>query len=128
MSPESAWVGLMLVGSSVLAKVAAQVVLKSRLNTHGAVPFALGALLVYLKGALTDRRVLGGGLLLATAGVLWFLGLSRLPLSIAFPVGALAYPMILATSVVFLDEEWSGRLLAGNLLIVMGVVVLGAGL
>ncbi|WP_167448904.1 EamA family transporter [Mesorhizobium hawassense] len=101
----------------------AQIIIKSRLTEHGAVPFSLAEGWPYLLGLLGDWRVWLGGFGLVASSVLWYAGISRIPLSLGFPFAALAYPLVFAGSVLFLHERFSWQSLAGNGLIVLGVVL-----
>ncbi|MFK7847937.1 MAG: EamA family transporter [Rhodothermales bacterium] len=61
--------------------------------------------------------------LLGFAAVLWYLCISRLPLSVAFFFAALAYPMILLGSFVFLGESFGLKQVIGCGFIVLGVLM-----
>ncbi|MDX8524180.1 EamA family transporter [Mesorhizobium sp. MSK_1335] len=101
----------------------AQIIIKSRLTEHGAVPFGLAEGWPYLLGLLADWRAWLGGLGLVASSILWYSAVSRIPLSLAFPFAALAYPLVFASSILVLHERFSWQSLAGNGLIVLGVVL-----
>jgi drug/metabolite transporter (DMT)-like permease len=77
----------------------------------------------YLLAAVQDARLMGGFLLLIVAALGWYAGLSRVPLSIAFPIAALTYPLMFLGATVILREDYSWPGLMGNCLIVIGVLV-----
>ena len=107
----------------MLLLTTAQIIIKSRLTEHGTVPFSFEQGWPYLLGLLADWKVWIGGLGLVFSSVLWYAAISRIPLSVAFPFAALAYPLVFASSVLFLHERFSWQSLAGNGLIVLGVVL-----
>ncbi|GLS32774.1 hypothetical protein GCM10007937_44840 [Mesorhizobium albiziae] len=80
-------------------------------------------LLHYLTIVILDVRLVGGFAMLAVAALGWYAGISRVPLSVAFPAAALAYPLIFVGAIVFLREDFSWLRLAGNILIVGGILL-----
>lgn len=118
--------GIALIVAAVLLLTTAQIIIKSRLTEHGTVPFSFEQGWPYLLGLLADWKVWIGGLGLVISSALWYAAISRIPLSVAFPFAALAYPLVFASSVLFLHERFSWQSLAGNGLIVLGVVLAAA--
>jgi drug/metabolite transporter (DMT)-like permease len=117
--------GLVIVSVTVLSF--AQFVIKGRLNVHGEIPFSVRPLLDYLVTAIADWQLWLGLLALVLAALCWYAAISRIPLSIAYPIGALAYPLVFIVSILLLREPFTWTGLAGNILIVAGVA-LAAGL
>jgi drug/metabolite transporter (DMT)-like permease len=115
--------GIALVIASVTILSVAQFTIKSRLNVFGPVPFSPGELLPYVARAAIDLQMWLGVIALILASVCWYLAISRIPLSIAYPIGALAYPIIYVGSLLFLREQFSLSALLGNGLIVLGVFI-----
>ena len=115
--------GIALIVAAVSLLTMAQIIIKSRLTEHGTVPFSFEAGWPYLLGLLADWKVWIGGLGLVASSLFWYAGVSRIPLSVAFPFAALSYPLIFAGSIVFLHERFSWQSLAGNGLIVLGVML-----
>lgn len=60
-------------------------------------------------------------------GVSWIAALRVLPLSLAYPALASAYPLILLVSAHLYGETVSGTRLASSILIALGVLLLGLG-
>lgn len=106
---------------------ASQIIIKTRLNAHGPIPLAGTELLRYLAAATVDVRLVGGFAMLAVAAFAWYAGLSRVPLSAAFPIAALAYPLVFLAAIAFLREEFSWTGFAGSALIVSGVILIHSG-
>lgn len=117
-------VGMIIVLIAVAALTVAQIVIKSRLNVHGAIPLSPPEFITYLGVLLRDWRAWGGGLTLIAASILWYGGVSRLPLSQAFGFAAMTYPLVFFSAIVFLREPFSWLGLLGNTFIVMGVLML----
>jgi drug/metabolite transporter (DMT)-like permease len=116
-------VGLALVVPAVIALTIAQLVIKSRLTVHGAVPFSASALPPYLLVVLLDWQLWLAAAGLIFASLAWYAAVSRLPLSTVFPFAALAYPLIFVGSLVFLKEAFDWRTAVANALIVAGILL-----
>lgn len=124
---ETFYFGLGLISASVILKVMAQVGLKARLNFHGPIPFNIFDFYKYFLASVSDLAMVASVAMLVGGGLLWFAALSRLPLSYAFPISAASYPLILFASAIFLKELVTSRMIAGNLLILGGIVIVGLG-
>lgn len=70
---------------------------------------------------VTSPFVWGGLVIYALATLLWLYVLSRLPLSVAYPVQALAYVLSLAAARLLLGEAVPALSWVGGLLILLGV-------
>jgi len=111
--------------TAVFALTGAQLLLKSRLTVHGVIPFAPIDLLRYLWVLAHDLKVWIGVAGLVLSAALWYMAVSRIPLSVAFPSAALSYPMILIGSFLFLNEPVNWPLVLGTALIMGGVATIG---
>lgn len=118
--------GLALLALGVVLLSVTQIIIKSRLNVHGAIPVSASEIVPYVWGLLQDLRFLGGLGLLIIAAFCWYAGLSRIPLSLAFPFAAMSYPLIFLGSVLLLNETFSWPVAIGNILIVTGVLLVAA--
>jgi len=122
---EERYVGILLIASSIIVMVGAQLIIKNRLNSHGVVPLSLPEFSQYVLYLLRDIRVWLGGIGLVVSAILWYAAVSRVPLSVAFPLGASSYPLIFLCSVIWLGEAFTLEKLFANLLIISGVLILG---
>lgn len=120
-------IGIALILASVCLLTVTQLLIKARLTGLGSAPMNLEGLIYYVLKALRDLPLLVGGCVLVVAALCWYGGVARLPLSLAFPLGALSYPLVLVGSLVVLKEQFSWQLVAGNLMILGGVVIVAAG-
>jgi len=123
---ESRLVGIVVVLIAVVALAIAQIIIKSRLTVHGAIPLSPLEMIGYLGTLLRDWRAWAGALVLAAASVLWYGGVSRLPLSQAFGFAAVTYPLVFFSAILFLREQFSWVALLGNVFIVVGVLILAS--
>ena len=92
-------VGIALVVVAVFALTAAQLIIKTRLTVHGTVPFSMSDGLPYLLSVIADWRMWAGLLGLIVSSLLWYAAVSRIPLSLAYPLAALSYPLVFAGTV-----------------------------
>jgi len=119
-------IGLILV--SVTLAAIAQVTLKIGMN-H--VTDANGGQLALtgdgLKQIATTLLVWVGLGVFAISAVLWLFALSRTSLSFAYPFAALGYVIIVAASILFLDEHVPPLGWAGVACIVLGILLVAAG-
>ncbi len=119
-------IGLILV--SVTLAAIAQVTLKMGMN-H--VTDANGGQLALsgesLKQILSTLLVWVGLGIFAISAVLWLFALSRASLSFAYPFAALGYVIIVAASILFLDEHVPPLGWAGVACIVVGILLVAQG-
>ena len=119
-------IGLILV--SVTFAAIAQVTLKMGMNQ---VTDANGGQLALtgesLKQILTTLLVWVGLGIFAISAVLWLFALSRASLSFAYPFAALGYVIIVAASILFLDEHVPLLGWAGVACIVVGILLVAQG-
>jgi len=119
-------IGLILV--SVTLAAIAQVTLKIGMN-H--VTDANGGQLALtadsLKQIATTLLVWVGLGVFAVSAVLWMFALSRTSLSFAYPFAALGYVIIVAASILFLDEHVPPLGWAGVACIVLGILLVAQG-
>jgi multidrug transporter EmrE-like cation transporter len=78
-----------------------------------------------LLAAALNPFVLGGLCAYGVSAVLWLLVLSRVPLSLAYPLVSLAFIAVVVLSALVLHEPVSATRIAAVALIVCGVIVLG---
>jgi len=110
--------GLVLTG--VLLNAAAQLLLKAGTNAVGHFEFHFDKLIpVGLKLAL-EPHILGGMACYAVSLVVWIMALSRVPVSIAYPMLSIGYVIS-----AFVAWQWLGEALATQKLLGIGFIVVG---
>ena len=109
----------------VLLSSLAQIFMKMGMKVHGPTEGQLGAPVVatYLHALTSPLVWLGLGLYCLSAG-LWIWVLSRLDVSVAYPLVSLGFVFTLYVGVQWLDEPFSWQRMAGCGLIVAGVLLL----
>lgn len=110
--------------TGVLLNAAAQLLLKAGVNAIGAITLDRGTLLVTALRVLTQWPVLAGLTLYVVSVGVWIIGLSRVDVSIAYPMLSLGY-VVNALAAWYLFGEMIGPLrVAGILLILAGVFLI----
>jgi multidrug transporter EmrE-like cation transporter len=118
----SAAYALILCG--VVLNAAAQLLLKAGTNSVGRFDFvARNVAPVGLRLAL-EPRILGGVLCYVVSLVVWVMGLSRLDVSVAYPMLSLGYVLNAAAAWYFLGEALGPMRVAGIGLIIVGVFLI----
>lgn len=110
---------LSLIAVSVALGSAGQILLKA-----GASHWEGRSVVGTLVPALTDPLVLGGLAAYAVSSLLWLLVLSRVNLSVAYPLAATSYVVVVAAGMVAGERVPPLRWL-GVMLIVLGVSAIG---
>ncbi|QEZ43289.1 EamA family transporter [Cupriavidus oxalaticus] len=110
--------------TGVLLNAAAQLLLKAGVNAIGAITLERGTLLVTALRVLTQWPVLAGLTLYVVSVGVWIVGLSRVDVSVAYPMLSLGY-VVNALAAWWLFGEMIGPLrVAGILLILAGVFLI----
>lgn len=110
--------------TGVLLNAAAQLLLKAGVNAIGAITLDRGTLLVTALRVLTQWPVLAGLTLYVVSVGVWIIGLSRVDVSVAYPMLSLGY-VVNALAAWWLFGEMIGPLrVAGILLILAGVFLI----
>lgn len=114
-------IGLLLCG--VLLNAAAQLLLKAGTNAVGHFEFSADNILpVGLRLAL-EPHILGGMACYAISLVVWILGLSRVPVSVAYPLLSIGYVLNAVAAWHFFGESLTAQKLVGIGFIVLGVIL-----
>jgi drug/metabolite transporter (DMT)-like permease len=116
-------VSLTLILLAVLLGAGAQLLLKAGVNTVGPFEFDTPGLLSAASRLALEPRLLGGIALYAASLLAWVLALSRVDVSIAYPMVSLGYVITVVAAWLWLGEAVNPLRLAGVGLIVLGVVV-----
>lgn len=114
--------GLVCLGASIILAVIAQLVLK--FGTLGIGPCVDRSLSSCVVDIMVNLPVAIGIGLHVLDILLWFLALSRLELSFAYPVSSLQYVLIFAGAWLFLSEQIGLLRLVGLAIICSGVMII----
>jgi undecaprenyl phosphate-alpha-L-ara4N flippase subunit ArnF len=118
---------VLLLLTSIALATAGQLLLKAGMNEIGGGGLDLGDLGQLLRTGATTWQVIVGLAAFGTSAVFWLLTLSRVPLSTAYPIVSLSYLLILAFSVLVLDERPDATVWTGAALIMTGISLIGIG-
>ena len=110
---------LLLILINIPLGVAGQFLIKQAINHIGS--YSNMPIATFLYKAFTAPMILLGLFLYVLSSVLWVMILSKVDLSIAYPLLSLGYILILFLSWAFLHETISPVRLAGVVLIIAGV-------
>lgn len=110
---------LLFVG--VLLNAAAQLLLKAGTNAVGRFEFVADNLVPMATRLAFEPHILGGMFCYAVSLVVWIMGLSRVEVSIAYPLLALGYVINAAAAWYLFGESLSAMRIAGIGFIVAGV-------
>lgn len=114
--------------AAVLLATGGQLLLKAGMTEVGAVVgVGLDGVLPLIGRVVSTWQVVLGLLMFGLSATFWLVTLSRVPLSVAYPVVSLSYVLILLFSVVVLDERPRPTVWIGALLIVSGISLIGFG-
>jgi len=109
-----------LILTGVLLNAFAQLLLKAGTNAVGHFEFHLNNVVpIGMKLAL-EPHILGGVACYVVSLVVWIMGLSRVPVSIAYPMLSIGYVIN-----AFIAWHWFGEALAAQKLLGIGFIVIG---
>jgi drug/metabolite transporter (DMT)-like permease len=111
---------------SVLLSIAGQLILKRGVSDLGAISLSERGVLNILWSLATNPAVVIGMAIFAASFLLWLVGLSRVPLSYAYPFISLSYVVILAASYFIMGESVSLLRVVGVTIISFGVLLVAA--
>ena len=114
--------GVPLILSAVLLGAIAQVVLKRGMQIYGEV--SAGGVWTQIIPILKIPHVLTGFILYGLSSVLWIAVVSKVDLSLAYPMVSAAYVIVFLASWLILGEQISPLRAAGLAVIVTGVVMI----
>ncbi len=113
-------VSFALVLTGVLLNAAAQLLLKAGTNAVGHFEFHLDNLLPVGMKLAFEPHILGGLGCYVISVVVWIMALSRVPVSVAYPMLSIGY-VVNAIVAYF----WFGEALAGQKLLGIGFIIIG---
>ncbi|MFC7679903.1 EamA family transporter [Paenibacillus sp. GCM10028914] len=105
---------------NIILLVSGQIVWKMGLEQHGGIQFS------NLLSVLFSPLILLGILFYGLATGIWFFVLSRLPLSLAYPLQSLAYALGIVAAWYFFGESVPLNRWVGVAVIVMGALIISA--
>jgi len=116
-------VSFALVLCGVLLNAAAQLLLKAGTNAIGTFEFSLGNLVGIAPRIAFEPHILGGLFCYVVSVVVWIMALSRVEVSIAYPMLSIGYVVNAIAAWYLFGEAVTGARLAGIAFIIVGVVL-----
>ncbi|ASA26520.1 hypothetical protein B9T62_28965 [Paenibacillus donghaensis] len=74
--------------------------------------------------AMFNIHIIAGLILYVFATLIWFVVLSRIPLSVAYPIQSIAYVLGLLAALLIFNEPVSAMKWLGMMIIMLGVVII----
>jgi len=120
-------VSLALLVVSVCFAIAGQLTLKAAMSRVGRIGYAQAAApLDTIARALREPRLWAGLTLFTISAAFWLIVLSRVPLSVAYPVLGISYVLVVLLSRLVLNEPVPALRWAGVIVVAVGIALIGA--
>jgi drug/metabolite transporter (DMT)-like permease len=113
-----------LIFTGVMLNAAAQILMKAGTNAIGHFEFSVDNIVPIGWKLATEWHILIALGCYALSVVVWILALSRVPVSIAFPMLSMAYVVNAIAAWYLLGEAFSPTKLVGMGIIILGVVII----
>ncbi len=113
-----------LIFAGVMLNAAAQILMKTGTNAVGHFEFSMENILPIGLKLATEWHIVTAMFCYAFSVVVWILALSRVPVSIAFPMLSMAYVVNAVAAYYLLGEPFNPTKLVGMGVIILGVIIL----
>ncbi|MBA3024291.1 MAG: EamA family transporter [Gammaproteobacteria bacterium] len=113
-----------LIFIGVMLNAAAQILMKAGTNAIGHFEFSMANILPVGWKLATEWHIVTALLCYGISVVVWILALSRVPVSIAFPMLSMAYVVNAVAAKYLLGEDFNVTKLVGMGVIIIGVIII----
>ena len=113
-----------LIFTGVMLNAAAQILMKSGTNAVGNFAFSVENIVPIGLKLATEWHIVAALFCYALSVVIWVLALSRVPVSIAFPMLSMAYVVNAVAAWYLLNEPFNPTKLIGMGVIILGVIII----
>ncbi|MGA9852743.1 MAG: SMR family transporter [Gammaproteobacteria bacterium] len=120
-------ISFLLVITGVLLNAAAQLLLKAGVSRVGVIHLQLNTILTAGWKLAFEPHILGGLACYVVSVVVWILALSRVQVSIAYPMLSLGYVVVAIAAWLIFGETLGAMRIAGIAVIIVGVFLLARG-
>ncbi|MGH8321062.1 MAG: EamA family transporter [Gammaproteobacteria bacterium] len=120
-------IAFLLVITGVLLNAAAQLLLKAGVSRVGVIHLQLNTILSAGWKLAFEPHILGGLACYVISVVVWILALSRVQVSIAYPMLSLGYVVVAVAAWLIFGETLGATRMAGIAVIIVGVYLLARG-
>ena len=122
----SSIISFALLSVSVIFAIAGQFTLKAAMNRIGRIGTAqVSRPWETIVRALSEPLLWLGLILFGVSAVFWLVVLSRVPLSVAYPIVGLSYIIVVAMARFFLDEHVPPLRWVGVVVVALGIALVG---
>jgi multidrug transporter EmrE-like cation transporter len=118
------FISFCLIFAGVMLNATAQILMKAGTNVVGHFEFSAQNILPIGLKLATEWHIVAALFCYALSVVVWILALSRVPVSIAFPMLSMAYVVNALAAWYFLNEPFNSMKLVGMGVIILGVIIL----
>jgi len=118
------FVSFALIFTGVMLNAAAQILMKTGTNAIGYFEFSMENVLPIGWKLVTEWHIIAALFCYALSVVIWILALSRVPVSIAFPMLSMAYVVNAVAAWYLLGEAFNPTKLVGMGVIILGVIII----
>jgi len=113
-----------LIFTGVMLNAAAQILMKAGTNAIGHFEFSLANVVPIGWKLATEWHIVAALFCYGISVVVWILALSRVPVSIAFPMLSMAYVVNAVAAHYLLGEDFNVTKLVGMGVIIIGVIII----
>ena len=113
-----------LIFAGVMLNAAAQILMKAGTNVIGHFEFSAANVMPIGWKLATEWHIITALFCYGISVVVWILALSRVPVSIAFPMLSMAYVVNAVAAKYLLGEDFSVTKLVGMGVIILGVIII----
>jgi len=117
-------VSFILIFTGVMLNAAAQILMKAGTNVIGHFEFSMENILPIGLKLASEWHIITALFCYALSVVIWILALSRVPVSIAFPMLSMAYVVNAIAAYYLLGEAFNPTKLVGMGVIILGVIII----
>jgi len=115
---------ILLILSSVSLNAFAQLFIRKGMLITDKVSLSIDSMIKIVVAIFTNLCLLGGTICYVCSFFLWMIVLSKVNVSLAYPLGSIGYIITAGLAYVFLQEPMSMQKIFGILIICLGVYVL----
>ena len=127
MKPQFDVLGHVYILATLALTVYGQIVLKWQMSSVGQLPAGGLPKVLFLLQQFLNPWIMSGFLSAFLASLAWMAAMTRFDLNYAYPFMSLAFVVVMAISIVFLNEMFSPQKALGTLLVVLGLIVVARG-
>lgn len=117
-------VSFALIFTGVMLNAAAQILMKAGTNSIGYFEFSMANIVPVGVKLATEWHIVLALFCYALSVIIWILALSRVPVSIAFPMLSMAYVVNAIAAWYLLGEAFNPAKLVGMAVIILGVIII----